>query len=66
MWNITRTALTTEDGNTRETYGIAKGDTVINDVSVNEGEISELIERLNSLDVSEVHAYEVVEDFLGK
>lgn len=65
MWEVTTTKITTEDGRIYNSFGIAKGSTVINDISLNLLKISDFISRLNVLEVSEIHAYEVIEDFFG-
>lgn len=49
-----------------ETYGIRRGETIINDISLCKQEISEFVDLLNRLDASEIHAYELVENFLGR
>lgn len=66
MWKIIKSRTTAETGEELDTYGIAIADTVIRDISPNEQEITEFVQRLNSLGASEVHAYELVEDFLGR
>ncbi len=66
MWQITHIRTTAENGEEYETYGIRTGQTVINDISLNKREIEEFVRRLNSLGASEIHAYELVEDFLGR
>lgn len=66
MWVITSTPIATESGETRETYGISCGNTVINDVSLCKHEIEKFVETLNLLGASEVHAFDLVENFLGK
>ncbi len=66
MWNVTQSSVVAENGDQHETYGISKGDTVIKDISLDEEEIHDLVELLNELDVSELHARDVVEDFLGR
>ena len=66
MWEVRQSSVVAENGSTHDTYGISKGDTVIADVSLDKSEISELVNLLNTLDVSEVHAREIVEDFLGR
>ncbi len=58
--------MTAENGDQHETYGISKGDTVIRDISLNKKEILDLVKLLNMLDVSEIHARDIVEDFLGR
>ncbi len=66
MWNVTQSSVTAENGDQHETYGISKGDTVIRDISLNKKEILDLVKLLNMLDVSEIHARDIVEDFLGR
>ncbi len=66
MWNVTQSSVTAENGDQHETYGISKGDTVIRDVSPDKKEILDLVKLLNMLDVSEIHARDIVEDFLGR
>ncbi len=66
MWNLAQSSVVTENGDKRETYGISKGGTVIKDISLDKQEIRTLVELLNTLDVSEVHARDIVEDFLGR
>lgn len=66
MWTLTATRVTSELGETVETYGIRCGGTVINDISLRKEEILDFVELLNRLGASEVHARDLVEDFLGK
>lgn len=66
MWDLTQSSVVAENGSTHETYGISKGSTVIRDISLNKKEILDLVKLLNTLDVSELHARDVVEDFLGR
>lgn len=66
MWNLTQSSVASENGDKHETYGISKGDTVIKDISLDKQEISNMVELLNKLDVSELHARDIVEDFLGR
>lgn len=66
MWTLTSTFVTSELGETVETYGICCGDTVINDISLRKQEILDFVEMLNRLGASEIHACDLVEDFLGK
>lgn len=65
MWKITKIRVTTQDGKTCDSFGITKGGRIINDISLDYQKISDFVHRLNSLDVSEIHAYELVEDFFG-
>ncbi len=66
VWQITTIRTAAENGEEYETYGIRTGETVINDISPNRHKIEEFIRQLNSLGASEIHAYELVEDFLGR
>jgi len=66
MWNVTQSSVASENGDKHDTYGVSKGGTVIEDISLNEQEIRDLVELLNKLDVSEIHARDIVEDFLGR
>ena len=64
MWTLT--SCTAAENGGKETYGIRKGETVINDISPDRAEIEEFVEQLNRYGASEIHAYELVEDFFGK
>ena len=66
MWKIISTRIRTESGNEVETYGISRGSTAIADVSLCKTDIQNFVELLNRLDASEIHARDLVEDFLGK
>ena len=66
MWKMIATFITTESGKEIETYGISRGSTVVADVSLCKSDIQEFVEQLNRLDASEIHARDLVEDFLGK
>lgn len=66
MWELTTVRITAEDGREVETYGIRIGNTVIDDISPDKHEIIEFVRQLNRLGASEIHAYELVEDFLGR
>lgn len=65
MWSITKTTIISENGTEYETYGISKGSTTINDITLNKDKIESLVRLLNELDLSEVHASDVVEDFMA-
>ncbi len=66
MWNITETNVKSEDGGAVTTYGIRCGETVINDLTASKEEIEQFVGLLNSCGASEIHAYDLAEDFLGK
>lgn len=66
MWLIVFGTTVTEDGKRVETYGLKCNSTVINDITLSKQDITEFAEQLNRLGASEIHAYELVENFLGK
>lgn len=66
MWRTVSCTIVTEDGKQVESYGLSCGSTVINDITLNKQEITKFAEQLNRLGASEIHAYELVENFLGK
>lgn len=66
VWELTTVRITADDGREVESYGISIGNTVINDISPDKHEITEFVRQLNRLGASEIHAYDLVEDFLGR
>lgn len=66
MWTLVATSVISELGEMVDTYGISCGETMISDISLCKQEISEFVDLLNRLDASEIHAYELVENFLGR
>lgn len=65
MWTVTAQEVCSE-GKHMVSYGISGESVEINDISTRKDEIREFVELLNKLGASEVHAYDFVEDFLGK
>ncbi len=66
MWQIVFGTTVTDDGKQIETYGLKCNSTVIVDITTNKQDITEFAAQLNRLGASEIHAYELVENFLGK
>ncbi len=66
MWEITSSRVAAENGTELVTYGIRINATVINDLTPDRQKIQEFVRLLNRLGASEIHAYELAEDFLGK
>lgn len=66
LWQIVLGTAVSEDGKQVTTYGLRCNSTVIGDITLSEQEITEFAEQLNRLGASEIHAYELVENFLGK
>lgn len=64
MWEEISELLTNEDGQRYTAYGISSADCRISDVTTDRTKILILLERLNRNDVSPIHAFEIVEDFL--
>lgn len=65
MWRIVEAEVYV-DGETARSYGIGSDNLEIIDISTHKDEISEFVSLLNRLGASEAHAYELVEDFLGR
>ena len=65
MWRIVEAEVYV-DGETARSYGIGSDNMEIIDISTHKDEISEFVSLLNRLGASEAHAYELVEDFLGR
>ena len=65
MWTVTEKRLVFEEKNTLS-YGISSGRVEINDISTQKDEICKFVNLLNKMGASEIHAYDLVEDFLGK
>ena len=65
MWRIVEAEVYV-DGETARSYGIGSENMEIIDISTHEDEIQEFVGLLNRLGASETHAYELVEDFLGR
>lgn len=65
MWNLVTTLVEVEGEKPVESYGIKCGSTVIHDISLSKEKIAAFVEKLNRLGASEVHAYDLAEEFLG-
>ena len=65
MWRIVEAEVYVE-GETARSYGIGSENMEIIDISTRKEEIQEFVGLLNRLGASEMHAYELVEDFLGR
>ena len=66
LWFLTFIPLAAESGEIIETYGIRCGSTAIDDVCLRKPDIEDFVEKLNRFDASEIHAYDLVENFLGR
>ena len=65
MWRIVEAEVYV-DGETARSYGIGSENMEIIDISTRKEEIQEFVGLLNRLGASEMNAYELVEDFLGR
>ncbi len=65
MWRIVEAEVYVE-GETARSYGIGSENMEIIDISTHKDEIRDFVSLLNRLGASEAHAYELVEDFLGR
>ena len=54
------------EGKTAVTFGISCETVSIDDISTNEMEIKDLVDKCNRLELSPIHLYDVVEDFLNE
>lgn len=63
---MTTARVRSESGEIFETYGVSINSTVIDDISLDKEEIQEFVELLNRLGASELHACDLIEDFLGR
>ena len=63
MWKINETEIKIEGKKVR-TFGISANAVEIKDLSTHRGEVEKFIELLNRLEASEIHAYDLAEDFL--
>lgn len=65
MWKIIETEITL-DGKSIKTYGIGNETVEINDISTYKSEVEKFVELLNKLNVSEIHAYDLISDFIER
>ena len=63
LWKINETEIEIEGKKVR-TFGISANAVEIKDLSIHRGEVEKFIELLNRLEASEIHAYDLAEDFL--
>lgn len=65
MWRVIEKEIISENKSIIS-YGIGGDCVEIHDISTHKIEIESFVEQLNRLEASEIHAYELVEDYLGK
>lgn len=64
MWEEISEILANEEGLQYTAYGISGAGCRIPDITTDRAAIQSLLERFNRNDVSPIHAFELVEDFL--
>ena len=64
MYVINQSTITDENGQQHTTYGISYNDTTVKDISINKAKVENLISLCNKLDLSPIHIYDVIDDFL--
>ncbi len=65
MWRVIEKEINVENFKGKS-YGISGATIEINDISTRKEEVEEFAEKLNRLGASEVHALELVEDFIER
>lgn len=65
MWELTAEQRTNEEGVTYTAYGLRCGECVIPDFSSLREETEAFISLMNRLEVSPIHAADVVEDYFA-
>ncbi len=63
MYEICESIISTED-KTVKTYGLRYGSVKIEDISTDKERVSELVKALNKNDLSPIHIFDVIDDFL--
>ena len=64
MYRLNQTIIKDEDEKECDTYGISFDDIVIEDISINKQKIEKLVNLCNELELSPIHIYDVIDDFL--
>lgn len=66
MYQLTVSHMISDDNISYTSYGIyvPENGITIKDISVNKNLVSDLVNKINRLNLSTVHIYDVVEDFL--
>lgn len=64
FYTINESKITNEENETILSYGISFGKTHIKDISVNKSKIKTLVNLCNKNNLSPIHIYDVVDDFL--
>lgn len=64
MYQINQAVVFDESGEQHETYGLIYNNTVINDISTDKEKVERLVALCNELELSPIHIYDVIDDFL--
>ncbi len=65
MWKIIETEVVL-NGEIVKTYGIESENVKISDISTYKSEVEKFVELLNEQNASEIHAYDLVSDFIER
>ncbi len=66
MWEIVCSDIVTETGEVVKTYGIRNDYRIVYDLSVSREKIEDFVGRLNRYGASDIHAEDLIQDFLGE
>ena len=64
MYALYQSTIADEHGQKHTTYGMSYNDTTVKDISVNKAKVENLVNLCNKLDLSFIHLYDVIDDFL--
>lgn len=65
MWEVFSESRCTEDNVEYTAFGVRTQNCCVADICTREGEITQFAEMLNRCSVSEVHIYDIIEDYLA-
>lgn len=66
MWTINEKQYINEDGISYTGYGVTSGECRIEDITPSLAAITRFVDVLNRFEASQVHIYELVDDFLAE
>lgn len=64
MYKLVKSKVKNDEGNIFDTYGISCKETVVEDISTDKSSVERLVGLCNELELSPVHLYDVIDDFL--
>lgn len=66
MWKITEKKMVSEDGEDYTGYGVSCGECSVEDITSERAAIARLTDDLNRYEVSPLHIWDIVENFLAE